>query len=136
MGINREKFLARNGLVATAKLDFNTIAQMSGIPVNCLTAVYNRGVADWLSNPKHKKDDKLFNKNAKQRQTYLEGYKQALDAKGMDRLFAFLEYSPKSLKLDRDMYDAFGVAVPEKKKKAKLEEPKDDSDSDYSDQSL
>ena len=129
MGINREKFLARNGLAATTVLDFCTIAQMSGIPDNALTAVYNRGVAGWLSNPKHKKEDKLFNPNARQREEYSAGYRQTLAEKGMERLYDFLVFSRKSLKNDSDIYSAFGIQIPAKPPKADKPESSPDHSS-------
>jgi hypothetical protein len=129
MGINREKFLAKNGLPATTVLDFNTIAQMSGIPYDALTAVYNRGVASWLSNPKHKKEDKLFNSNARQREEFVAGYRQTLEEKGRERLYDFLVFARKSLKNDSDIYSAFAIPIPMKPRKAEKPESSPDHSS-------
>jgi hypothetical protein len=48
---NKKQFLAKHNLPEKSMLSLEDISNLSGIPMDALQSVYNRGVGAWKSNP-------------------------------------------------------------------------------------
>ena len=50
MPTNRERFLKQHGLPKDTSLSLEEISKLSGMPIDALQQVYNRGVGAWKTN--------------------------------------------------------------------------------------
>ena len=111
MATNREKFLRKHNLSADTSLSLLEISKLSGMPLNALRKVYDRGLGAYKSNP--------MSVRLKPGTSYGAGYKKNVDAPrsaklsaeqwGYGRVYAFVMKTPKVFKdADKDiaeMYD-------------------------------
>lgn len=90
MATNRKNFLKLHGL-PDVSLSLNDISTLSGMPVDALQAVYNRGIGAWKTNPESVRDKFSFHKTGKApRQTKLGKEQWA-----MARVYAFVMKTKK-----------------------------------------
>lgn len=88
---NRKQFLSKVGLPETTSLSINDISTLSGMPVDALQSVYDRGIGAWKTNPESVRVQFSFHKDKKApRQSRL-----SKEQWGLARVYAFVNKSKK-----------------------------------------
>ena len=112
MPTNREKFLRKHNLSTDTSLSLLEISKLSGMPLNALRKVYERGRGAWKTN--------IESVRLKPGTQYGPAYKKNVDAPrsakltaeqwGYGRVFAFVMKTPKVFKdADRDIAEMYNL---------------------------
>ena len=88
---NRKQFLKLHGLPDDVSLSLNDISTLSGVPVDALQMVYNRGIGAWKTNPESVRLQFSFHKKAAAPRTARLGKEQWAFA----RVYAFVMKTKK-----------------------------------------
>ena len=103
---NRKQFLNKMGLPETTSLSLNDISTLSGIPIDALQSVYDRGTGAWKTNPESVRVQFSFHKDKKvPRQSRLSKEQWSLA-----RVYAFVNKSKKVYYgSDNDIREKYGL---------------------------
>ena len=105
MATNREKFLKKHNLSPDTSLSMLEISKLSGMPLNALRKVYDRGLGAYKSNPTSVRMKGTFKKGVDAPMSK----KLSAEQWGYGRVYAFVMKTPKVFKdADKDiaeMYD-------------------------------
>jgi len=103
---NRKQFFKSFGLPEETSLSIEELSSLTGIPIDALQIVYNRGIGAWKTSPQSIRLEKSYDKDpTKPRKSKLSKEQWAFG-----RLYAFLNKSKKVYYgSDNDVREKYGL---------------------------